>query len=220
MKRIRIALNTLAVILVLGGFGLTLIRLAFRPASDLHREYPLYTVYKISIDSSGNIYYGLGEINAIQVYDNFGNFLYSFVYNDNYFTKGSSNFYVDELDDVLVLNHNKLDIYNNGVLVSTSEDNGRYDEMKREYDMKYLKSSYDDDDGNGYVFIGKYSVQIIDKNGDLLRTIAPSTPIWPLSIEMCIGIAFMGALFLIGANFKQVFGQRHTIQRTGNVITS
>ena len=185
---------------------------------------PLYTINGISVDSRGNIHYGAGWFNSIQVYDNEGNFLYRF----SFPVSGSEDFtfYIDNDDIVYVIprragsifsfkdgnlvNEQRiLDAYGN---IDWNERTAIFDDFRSRYSREYM-----DNEGNRYVITSiTRRVRMYDPEGNFIRRISPNAPILPLPIPIAMPVGALGIAVIVIANksffddiFRSITGAMH-----------
>jgi|GEM_PF-1261890 len=190
------------VLIVVGFWGFLFAWGSSEKTGQYNSPKPMYSVNRIAVDSRGNLYYGLSELDSVQVYSNGGEFLYRVAFSGN--GVGHFVFIVDENDILHIAGSRTSGVlsFHDGVLVGEhkyTDDNDRLS-IQRNYERLGAKTFYDKG-GNKYLISGK-KVRVFDSQGELTRIVTPSAPIWPFSITTYWGLSFLGILTLVLINIK------------------
>jgi len=202
---IRVCLTMLGIAMVVFGFSgfVMVLGIAARePQGIFYDEKPLYSVEGIAVDSAGNLYFGNREHQTIHVYDNEGRFLYRFSRGG----EGSYIFYIDEDDIVHVATarQDRVFSFKDGVLIAEHEYAAGYEQTRTFEDFSQRqRTSFTDKEGNTYVVTSR-TVTVYDQQGELIRSVTPRGPTWPLHSLMYWGTMAVGLLLSVLPNLKDL----------------
>ncbi|MCL2357881.1 MAG: hypothetical protein FWC70_12145 [Defluviitaleaceae bacterium] len=201
------AVGAVLFFLGVGGYFVTMGNMS----ADIGRFYnqvPLHAIRGIAVDSQGNAFWGSGSHSSIQVYNNYGIFLYRFSFPTG---SGDWTFYIDSDDVVHVATARgaRLLSFKDGILLF--ESRAENSDMVREFDSR-RQAKVTDNYGNIYR-IRHGVVRMYDEGECFIRTIRPNAPIWPFHPVMMFGIAVVGLLIAVSCNAEWISGQVREAQK-------
>ena len=184
-----------------------------------YNQWPIRAVVGISVDSNGNIYYGVdhgfGRASSIQVYSNEGIFLYGISFPT---WTGMYFFYVDGDDIVRIFpaRDGRTLSFRDGHLISSNQpiDSTERNTIIQHIRRQQARSGFTDTHGNTYTTNPTtITVRMYDPNGNFIRNIQPDAPTLPLPFSTSLFIAIAGLAIIVIASirfFKVVFNKnRH-----------
>ncbi|MCL2224333.1 MAG: hypothetical protein FWB96_05120 [Defluviitaleaceae bacterium] len=201
MNKLKISITILCLHLVLFGVATTFVSIGSIPQGRIGRFYdelPLWGMNGIVVDNVGNVYFGTGINNSIQVYDNTGVFLYRFAVPAG---SGMFTFYIDNEDTVYVAAaRGGVFSFRDGYLVSERRpvEGNELAEFRNNSLPEYI-----DNDGNVYVIQRRGYVRMYDIEGAFLRNISPNAPRFPLppGFGVLFALFAVGIVILVNINF-------------------
>lgn len=203
----KVLLHIFAVALMFFGFvGFAIYAPAIGRFEVYHKQLPLHYTNGVAVDSTGRLYFGTDQHHAIQVYDNFGSFLYGFSFPTS---GGSFSFYIDAYDyiHVATTRGNNTYVFYKGNLISQDQQYGAYTKYST---INKRTGKYIDKDGFIYQPLNHYKIKIWDsKTNQEIRTVTPNSPIWPFSVLTYWGFAATGLCSIFWMNRKELAKLKH-----------